>query len=171
MDESKMVLKQATQVLLDMVKSYVVLELSRPRQRGEQSPIVKIINQAVKIACDHLMPKGLDTQLWKDLSPGERFYIKGLELESHGEYRAGAYQELARGFGLREYRPLLAGTRANQTRLKTASEFAARMLGDTGFDATLVRQVLFAVRETVRTGETAAGRNWFKKRTESKILE
>ena len=146
----------------------VVRELSRPRQGGEITPVVEIINQAVKIACDHLVPKGIDPLLWKELTPEERFYIKGLELESHGEYRAGAYQELARGFGIREYRPLMAGTRANQNRLKTASEFAARMLGDTGFDVTLVRQVLFAVRETVRTGETITGRNWLKNELKEK---
>lgn len=146
----------------------VVRELSRQRQGVEVSPVVEIINQAVKIACDHLVPKGIDPLLWKELTPEERFYIKGLELESHGEYRAGAYQELARGFGIREYRPLMAGTRANQNRLKTASEFAARMLGDTGFDVTLVRQVLFAVRETVRTGETITGRNWLKNELKEK---
>jgi adenine-specific DNA methylase len=137
-------------------------ELARPRQRGEQSPVVDIINQAVKIACDYLVPKGIETFIWKNLTPDERFYLKGLEHESHGEYRSGAYQELARGFGLREYRSFFSGSRANQTRLKTASEFATRQLEGTGFGATLVRQILFAVSESVRSGETADGRNWFR---------
>src|SRR2546422_10523496 len=39
----------------------------------------------------------------------ERFYVKGLDIESHGELRAGAYQELARGFGVKEYQPRLQG--------------------------------------------------------------
>ncbi|HAG11397.1 MAG TPA: DNA methylase [Desulfotomaculum sp.] len=136
-------------------------ELARPRQRGEQSPVVDIINRAVEIACDHLVPKGMEIFTWKGLSPEERFYLKGLELESHGERRSGAYQELARGFGIRDYRQLLEGSRANQARLKTASEFAARQLENTGFGATLVRQVLFAIRESAHTGEIAQGRNWF----------
>jgi len=140
----------------------VARELSRSRQRGERSPVEDIIIQAVKIACDHLVPQGIDNFIWKGLTPEERFYLKGLDLESRGEYRSGAYQELARGFGIREYRPLLASGRANQTRLKTASEFAARLLGDTGFGASLVRHVLFAVREAVRTGETVTSRNWLK---------
>ena len=140
----------------------VTRELSRPRQRGEQSPVVEVINQAVKIACDYLVPQSLDTFTWKSLAPEERFYLKGLDMESRGEYRAGAYQELARGFGLREYKPLMAGTKANQTRVQTAGEFGARQMGDTGFGATLVRQVLFAMRESVRTGETVTGRNWFR---------
>jgi adenine-specific DNA methylase len=140
----------------------VTRELSRPRQQGEQSPVVEVINQAVRIACDHLVPQNLDTFTWKGLAPEERFYLKGLDMESRGEYRAGAYQELARGFGLREYKPLMAGTKANQTRVQTAGEFGARQMGDTGFGASLVRQVLFAVRESVRTGETVTGRNWFR---------
>lgn len=140
----------------------VARELSRPRQQGEKSPVEDIIIQAVKIACDHLVPQGIDNFIWKSLTPEERFYLKGLDIESRGEYRSGAYQELARGFGIREYRPLLASGRANQTRLKTASEFAARLLGDTGFGASLVRHVLFAVREAVRTGETVTSRNWFR---------
>jgi len=136
-------------------------ELARPRQRGEQSPVVDIINRAVEIACDHLVPKDMEIFTWKGLSPEERFYLKGLELESHGERRSGAYQELARGFGIRDYRQLLEGSRANQARLKTASEFAARQLENTGFGATLVRHVLFAIRESALTGEIAQGRNWF----------
>jgi putative DNA methylase len=42
----------------------------------------------VNIACDYLVPKGFDTFAWKTLLPDERFYLKGLDLESHGEYRA-----------------------------------------------------------------------------------
>ena len=139
----------------------ITRELSRIRQPGEQSPVVNIIDEAVKIACDHLVPQGIESFTWKSLTPEERFYLKGLEIESHGEYRAGAYQELARGFGLREYRSMLAGNKANQTKLKTASQFGARVLGDSGFGATLVRHVLFAIRESVRTGEIVNGRNWF----------
>lgn len=140
----------------------VEYELSRTRQPGEKSPLEAMIEDAVKIACDYLVPQGFDSVIWRALTPEERFYLKGLDMESHGEYRTGAYQELARGFGLREYRPLLASTRANQTRLKTASEFGSRLLGDGGFGTSLVRHALFAVRETVRTDSTAAGRNWFR---------
>jgi putative DNA methylase len=68
-----------------------------------------VIRNAVAIALDHLVPKGMDRYLWKSLSAIERFYTKGLEMESHGEGRIGVYQELARGFGIQEYASLLAG--------------------------------------------------------------
>ena len=140
----------------------IAYELSKPRLKGQISPIEQIITDAVKVACDYLVPQSFNPYTWKTLSPDERFYLKGLDIESHGEYRSGAYQELARGFGVKEYKPLLSSGKANQTRLKTATEFATRQLGDNGFGATLVRNALFAIREVVRTGEAQTGKNWLR---------
>lgn len=136
-------------------------ELSRERAKGETSKIEEIIENAVKVACDHLVPLGFDSFTWKTLLPEERFYLKGLELESHGEFRSGAYMELARGFGIRDYKFMLGSAKANTIRLKTATEFGRKMLGDPGFASSLVRHALFAVRE-VAAGELEAktGRNW-----------
>lgn len=134
----------------------VAHELARTRNKGEKSPVEELIERAVKIACDHLVPKGIDTHVWKSLTALERLYLKGLELESHGEHRTGVYQELARGFGVEEYRPLLATTKANETRLKTATEFAGREMGNDGFGASLVRHALFAA---CKTGETEGPRD------------
>src|SRR5206468_6875043 len=78
----------------------VAYELTKVRKKGEKSPVEELIERAVKIACDHLVPKGIEAHLWKSLTALEKFYIKGLELESHGERRTGVYQELARGFGI-----------------------------------------------------------------------
>lgn len=141
----------------------VAYELSKPRKKGgDKSEIEKVIDEAVKIACDYLVPKGFDTFVWKNLTPEERFYLKGLDIESHGEYRTGAYQELARGFGLKDYKPFLESGKANQTRLKTATEFGSKTLGDLGFAASLVRNALFAIRETVRHESTQQGKSWLR---------
>ena len=141
----------------------ITYELSKPRKKGsDKSEIEKIIDQAVVIACDYLVPKGFDTFVWKSLTPEERFYLKGLDIESHGEYRTGAYQELARGFGVKDYKPFLESGKANQTRLKTATEFTTKNLGDVGFSASLVRNALFAIRETVRTESTQQGKSWLR---------
>jgi hypothetical protein len=90
----------------------------------------------------------------------ERLYVKGLELESHGERRSGVFQELARGFGVEEYTPLLASSKANEARLKTASEFGRREMGDAGFGASLVRHALFAACKTAETESTRDGITW-----------
>jgi len=137
-------------------------ELSRSRSNGEQSPIEDIIEEAVQVAADHLIPQGFDSFQWKTLAPEERLYLKGLELESHGEYRTGAYQELARGFGVREYKPLYASSRANKTRFKTASEFGTKQLGEDGFEGSHVRHALFAVHETRDQDDAQAGRLWLR---------
>jgi putative DNA methylase len=133
-------------------------ELSRQRKKNEKSELEKLIDDAVRIACDHLVPAGFDTFVWKTLRPVERFYLKGLDLESHREYRAGAYQELARGFGLRDYKDLLGSGKANEVRLKTATEFGRKLLGgDTDpFAESLTRQVLFAIKEVAANDEASA---------------
>jgi len=92
----------------------------------------------------------------------ERFYIKGLEVESHGEYRSGVYQELARGYGATAYTDLMEITKANETRLKSASEVGKKMLGIFGstgenFADSLVRQCLFSVWLTVKNEATREG--------------
>jgi adenine-specific DNA methylase len=138
----------------------VAYELTRTRAKGEKSPVEELIQRAVKIACDHLVPRGIEPHLWKTLTAMERFYVKGLELETHGEHRVGVYQELARGFGVEEYKPLLASTKANETRLKTASEFGRKELGERGFAASLVRHALFATCKTAETESPREGLTW-----------
>jgi putative DNA methylase len=139
-------------------------ELTRTRDRSEKSQVEKVIEKAVAIACDHLVPRGIETHLWKSLAAIERFYLKGLEMESHGERREGVYQELARGFGIDEYRSLLASTKANETRLKSASDFKAREMGGEvgGFGASLVRMALFAAYKCGETDGTRDPLNWLK---------
>lgn len=135
-------------------------EILREHKPGEESEIEKLIRRAVKIACDHLVPRGLSADLWKQLSAMERFYIKGLEIESHAEYRSGVYQELARGFGAQAYTDVLESTKANETRLKSASEFGKKMLSGEGFASSLLRQCLFAISLTVKSEDTREGLNY-----------
>ena len=137
-------------------------EILRERRSGESNPIEELILRAVKIACDHLVPRNLNIDLWKELDAMERLYIKGLEVESHGEYRAGAYQELARGFGANEYTELLQSTKANETRLKSAGEFGKRNLAGDGFGGSLVRQCLFAISQSAKTEDPRDGLNYLK---------
>jgi len=137
-------------------------EILRERKPGEEGAVEALIRRAVKIACDHLIPKGLNAEVWKSFGPMERFYIKGLEVESHGEYRSGVYQELARGFGATAYTDLLESSKANETRLKSASELGKKNLGTFGlagenFADSLVRQCLFTVWLTVKNEDTREG--------------
>jgi hypothetical protein len=137
-------------------------ELYRTRARGERSPLAGLIEKAVKIASDFLVPEGLDAAVWRRLGPEERLYLKGIEVESHGEDREGVYQEFARGFGVGEYRSLLESSMANSTRLKTPSEFKDRGRDPdaAGFPGSLLRQVLFAIHATAREQDPRPGREY-----------
>jgi len=137
-------------------------ELFRHRQNGEESAFEQVINRAVEIASDHLVPKGLETRYWKLLSAPERLYLKGLELEKNMEARAGAYQELAKGFGVKDYTGLYHRVRANAVRFKTGSEFKKTGLGTGEFGSTTLRNILFAIHETVRTDDARQGLNWLR---------
>jgi len=154
---------------LRVVTAYSVIEdidvereLRRTRKPGESSPLTDMITSAVRIASDFLVPDGLDRTVWKRLIPEERFYIKGVEVEAHGEYRDGVYQEFARGFGVRDYRWLLASGAANQTRLKTPCELKGRDLTGEGFAGSLLRQVLFAVYQTAEEDDPRPGLDYLK---------
>jgi putative DNA methylase len=136
-------------------------DILREYSNDEISPVEQIIRNAVRIACDHLVPKGFDGVLWKGLSPMERFYLKGIEVESHGEYRNGVYQELARGFGAVEYTDLLSNTKANETRLKKPSEFGRKNISGEGFSGSLLRTCLFAIYQVDKDDEVNLGLNWF----------
>ena len=137
-------------------------EILRERTSGEVGPVEALIRRAVKIACDHLVPRDFDPDIWRHLSPMERFYLKGVEVESHAEYRNGVYQELARGFGAANYTDLLASTRANETRLKSPSELGRRGLAGAGFGGSLVRQCLYAVHQVTQNEDAQAGLNWLR---------
>jgi putative DNA methylase len=137
-------------------------ELLRERRQGEVSPVEALIREAVHIASNHLVPKGLDDEVWKTLAPTERFYLKGLEVESHGEYRSGVYQELARGFGVPDYSNLLHSGKANQTRLMSAGEMQRRYLSSEGFGQSPLRQALFAVYTSAKSEETRDGLSYLR---------
>ncbi|MBK7953757.1 MAG: DUF1156 domain-containing protein [Candidatus Accumulibacter sp.] len=97
----------------------------RPKNVKSDFPIV--IERALEIACDTLVPRGLDAH-WRNLSLVERYYLRALDIESRGERRKGMYEELARGFGVTDIRPLLKSDKANGTRLFTPAGLVASLL-------------------------------------------
>lgn len=143
-----------------------------------ESPIVNIINDAVKIAFDYLTPNGFDSYTWKTLLPEERFYIKGLDTEKNNVYKVSAYQELGRGFGVNEYSDMMANSKANKARLKTASEFAMKYTNDnTKFGHSILRNIIVALYKSTKEEDATKGKAWLKNEVDdywnerSKIIE
>lgn len=128
---------------------------------AEKSRFEQVIERGIRIACDYLVPRGLET-VWQGLTADERLYLRALDVESRGERRQGVYQELARGFGVREVKPLLHADKANSTRVRTPGEFGRKDLDGDGFGGTKVRQLLFAVHTTVLEEKPEAGMRFLK---------
>jgi hypothetical protein len=116
-----------------------------------KSQVVKIIENAKRIAYDCIIPSEFESYLWKDLSHSERFYIKGLEAEKHNNYQVSTYQEYARGFSISSYSQLMANERANSARLKTPVEFAMRTVSEVpDFEQSILRKVLQGIHIAIK---------------------
>ena len=121
-------------------------ELDLAIHKPAESKVVAIIERAKKQAYDCIIPAGFTEFSWKELTPGEHFYIKGIESEKNGSYQISTYQEYARGFSIANYKQLMANERANTCRLKTPSEFAMRTISDVpGFEESALRLVLASI--------------------------
>ena len=140
----------------------IARQLARERGADDPNPIEAIIEDAVRTASNFLVPRNLPPHLWRRLGPEEKLYLKGLEVESHGEFRSGVYQEFARGFGVRDYRTMLRTGKANETRLKTATELERRDLGESAFGASLVRHALYGVWRAAEAGEVNCSLTWLR---------
>jgi hypothetical protein len=159
-------------------------EVFAVRAKNEKSDFQAVIERALGIACDTLIPNGLDNS-WRDLSLVERYYLRGLDIESRGERRQGMYEELARGFGVTNIRPLLKSDKANGARMHTPSGLAASGLAQLGsndsgealpskrgrasvdtthpFASTPLRHLLFAICETtVADNSPEPGRQYLR---------
>lgn len=146
------------------------------RNKNEKSDFETVIGRALGIACDTLIPRGLDSS-WRELSLVERYYLRALDIESRGERRKGMYEELARGFGLTDIRPLLKSDRANGARMFTPFGLATSILapvqgiesnaptlpsrrGRAGsgtphpFALSPLRHLMFAIRETTAADDS-----------------
>jgi len=143
-------------------------EAGKTQFNGRIDPVEELINNAIRTAYDYLIPKSFDSFIWKSLSPVERFFIKGMELEKNNVYQLGAYQEMARGFGIKEFKNMLASTKANQVRFKTPAELGNKWLrGSDNFGNTLLRQVLMAINQGEKEENGQAGRAWLKNEVEN----
>lgn len=121
-------------------------ELTQAITNPSKSEVVKIIESAKRIAYDCVIPSEFESYLWKELSNSERFYIKGLESEKHGDYQIATYQEYARGFSIGGYSQLMANEKANTARLKTPFEMASRSMNDVpDFENSLMRVIFSSI--------------------------
>ncbi len=124
----------------------MTVEALRTRHKGEASFVDRMIDFAVGVANEHMVPDGLHARLWQTLKGPERFYLKMVGLEAEGIAKLDNYQNFSRAFRVGDYNPLMASVRPNAARLRGAEDFGTR----TGFDipdfgAGIVRATLFGI--------------------------
>jgi len=134
--------------------------------RDKENPVEKLIKKARDVANSYLIPEEFEKNHWYELSNEERYYIRGLELEMNDEHTIGAFQELAKGFGVKDYKDMFHNFEANNVRLKTPSEFKMSYLNneydEDNFNGSLIRHLLVAIYETKMNDSTASGRTYLK---------
>ncbi|MDA7889826.1 DUF1156 domain-containing protein [Akkermansiaceae bacterium] len=132
-------------------------EIARPRERGEKSVLGELIRKAEQVAADYLVPPGLTGELWRDLQPVERFYLKGIESEFARDKRIGTYQNYARTFGVGDYADILGETRDHATRMATPSELDSKCIRNSPVAEVPMGRLLFAIQQVSKSGDPSKG--------------
>jgi putative DNA methylase len=125
----------------------------RPRKKGEKTLVDEIIELAVQIANEYLVPEGLEAKIWEKLKNAERFYLKMLEQEVEGVNKLDNYQNFAKVFKVNDYGALMASVKPNNSRLKSATELGRREFSGSEFGESATRAVLFALQSLERGKE------------------
>jgi adenine-specific DNA methylase len=122
-------------------------EALRPRRSGEMNVVGEIIDFAVQVANEHMVPEGMAPKLWGGLSGAERFYFKMMDIETTSLRKLDNYQNFAKAFRVGDYGVLMGSLEPNKARLKTAKEFKKSGFEIPEFGPSATRSVLYAIYE------------------------
>ena len=127
---------------VDMTK-----EALRPRVKGEKNIVGEIIEFAVQVANEHMVPEGMAPKVWEQLVGSERFFFKMLDIETTGAKKLDNYQNFAKAFRVAKYDDLMGSMVPNEARLKSAKDFKKSGFEGSEFGASKSRALLFAIYE------------------------
>jgi putative DNA methylase len=122
-------------------------EALRQRRSGDRNMVGEIIDFAVQVANEHMVPEHMAPKLWEDLSGAERFYFKMMDIETTSLRKLDNYQNFAKAFGVNDYGALMGSMEPNKARLKTAKEFRKAGFEIPEFGPSATRAALFAIFE------------------------
>lgn len=125
----------------------------RPRPKGERDIVREIIDYAVQVANEHLVPEGIAPGVWEGCCGAERFYLKMMELEAVGLKKLDNYQNFAKAFRVGDYGELMASQQPNNARLKNALDFKKSSF-EGEFGRSALRAVLFALYELQKEADS-----------------
>lgn len=122
-------------------------EALRQRRSGDKDVVGEIIDFAVQVANQHMVPDGMPVRLWEALSGAERFYFKMMDIETTSLRKLDNYQNFAKAFRVRDYTALMGSVQPNKAHLKLAKEFKKVGFDIPDFGPSLSRAVLYAIWE------------------------
>ena len=126
-------------------------EAIRPRVKRETTFVDSLIAFAVDTANQCLVPQGILKAHWDALSGAERFYLKMIDMEARGVKTLDNYQNFAKAFKVRDFKPLLASQKANDARLRSAVEFGKNEMAEgSELHQSVLRATLYALMELVK---------------------
>lgn len=122
-------------------------EALRPRRAGEKNLVGEIIDFAVQVANEHMVPEHMTPKLWENLTGAERFYLKMMDIETTSLRKLDNYQNFAKAFRVDSYDKLMGPMEPNKARLKTAKEFKKNGFEITEFGPSITRAALYGIFE------------------------
>ncbi len=122
-------------------------EAIRPQDRGERNLVNEVIEFAVQVANEHMVPEGMSPKTWENLAGAERFYFKMMDIESTGAKKLDNYQNFAKAFRVGAYDSLMGNMEPNKAALKTAKQFKKAGFEGTEFGSSKSRALLYAIYE------------------------
>lgn len=127
---------------IDMTK-----EALRPRIKGERGIVADIIDFAVQVANEHMVPEGMTPKVWERLTGAERFYFKMMDVETTGATKLDNYQNFAKAFRVAGYDIFMGSMKPNEARLKRSRDFKKSGFEIEEFGPSSTRAILFALYE------------------------
>jgi len=125
-------------------------EAIRPQEKGERTLVSEIIEFAVQVANEHMVPEGMNPKTWEKLTGAERFYFKMMDIETTGAKKLDNYQNFAKAFRVQAYDDLMGNMEPNKAKLKTAEQFKKAGFEIKEFGPSKSRALLYAIYEVER---------------------
>ena len=122
-------------------------EALRHKKGRDESVVGEMIDFAVQVANEHMVPELMSPNLWGTLSGAERFYFKMMDVETTSLRRLDNYQNFAKAFRVGDYGVLMGSLEPNKARLKAAREFKKSGFETPEFGPSMTRAALYAVYE------------------------
>ena len=128
----------------------------RPRQRGDETIVDEIVQQASEAANTLLIPEGLGAETWSRLTGIQRFCFRMMDMETTGASKLDNYQNFAKAFRVADYGRVMGNMAANSARLKRVTEFASRDLTDsTEIGPTWLGRLIIGLQQLLAETEPA----------------